>query len=46
MNNIASYIDHTMLAANATVTHIKQLSEEAKKYHFASVGVKSRHVKL
>ena len=46
MNNIASYIDHTMLAANATVSQIKQLCEEAKKYHFASVCVNSCHVKL
>lgn len=45
MNNIALFIDHTMLAANATIDQIKQLCEEAKKYHFASVCVNSCHVK-
>ena len=46
MNNIALFIDHTMLAANATIDQIKQLCEEAKKYHFASVCVNPSMVKL
>ena len=37
--NIASYIDHTVLAANATEDKIKKLCEEAKQWHFASVCV-------
>ncbi|MBR2281905.1 MAG: deoxyribose-phosphate aldolase [Spirochaetales bacterium] len=39
MNNIASYIDHTVLAANATEEKIAKLCEEAKQWHFASVCV-------
>ena len=46
MNNIASYIDHTMLAPKATVSQIRKLCEEAVKYHFASVCVNSCHVAL
>lgn len=46
MNNIASYIDHTMLAPQATVFQIRKLCEEAVKYHFASVCVNSCHVAL
>ena len=46
MNNIASYIDHTMLAPQATVSQIRKLCEEAVKYHFASVCVNSCHVAL
>lgn len=46
MNNIASYIDHTMLAPQATVSQIRNLCEEAVKYHFASVCVNSCHVAL
>ncbi len=39
MNNIASYIDHTLLAADATQEKIQKLCEEAKTWHFASVCV-------
>ena len=46
MNNIASYIDHTMLAPQATVSQIRKLCEEAVKYHFAAVCVNSCHVAL
>ena len=46
MNNIASYIDHTMLAPQATVSQIRKLCEEAVKYHFAYVCVNSCHVAL
>ncbi len=39
MKNIASYIDHTVLAANAQEEKIAKLCEEAKQWHFASVCV-------
>lgn len=39
--SIASYIDHTVLAANATEEKIKKLCEEAKDNKFASVCVNS-----
>lgn len=39
--NIASYIDHTVLAANATEEKVKKLCEEAKENKFASVCVNS-----
>ena len=41
---IASYIEHTVLAANATEEKIKNLCEEAKKYNFATVCVNSCNV--
>jgi deoxyribose-phosphate aldolase len=37
--NIASYIDHTVLAANATQEKIEKLCAEAKEWKFASVCV-------
>lgn len=42
--NIASYIDHTVLAANATEDKIKKLCDEAKQWKFASVCVNSCNV--
>lgn len=36
---MASYIDHTILKADATEADVKKLCEEAKEYHFASVCV-------
>jgi deoxyribose-phosphate aldolase len=39
MNNIASYIDHTVLAADATEEKIQKLCNEAKEWKFASVCV-------
>ncbi len=39
MNNLASYIDHTLLKPVATKADILKLCEEAKQYHFASVCV-------
>ena len=39
MNNIASYIDHTVLAADATEEKILKLCNEAKEWKFASVCV-------
>ncbi|MDC7236303.1 MAG: deoxyribose-phosphate aldolase [Sphaerochaetaceae bacterium] len=43
--NIASYIDHTVLAANTTSEKISTLCKEAIEYHFASVCINSCHVK-
>jgi len=45
MKNLASYIDHTMLAQNATKEMIKKLCDEAKEYNFCSVCVNSSYVK-
>ena len=39
MNNLASYIDHTLLKPTATKADILKLCDEAKQYHFASVCV-------
>jgi len=38
-NNLAKYIDHTLLKPEATREQIKQLISEAKEYDFASVCV-------
>ncbi len=46
MKNLASMIDHTLLAANATQTQIKILCQEASEYHFFSVCVNSSYVPL
>lgn len=43
--DIASYIDHTILKADASDTQIEQYCTEAKKYHFCSVCVNSANVK-
>lgn len=37
--NVAALIDHTLLRADATKAEITKLTEEAKKYEFASVCV-------
>lgn len=37
--NIAGMIDHTLLKADATQAEIKRITDEAKKYEFASVCV-------
>jgi deoxyribose-phosphate aldolase len=39
--DIAKYIDHTVLAADATKERIEQVCKEAAKYNFASVCVNS-----
>lgn len=44
--NIAKYIDHTLLKANATEAQIRRLCEEASEYHFASVCVNTCYVPL
>ena len=44
--NIASYIDHTVLAADATQEKIEKLCDEAKQWKFASVCVNTCWTKL
>ncbi|WP_272522341.1 deoxyribose-phosphate aldolase [Providencia sp. PROV202] len=46
MQDLAKYIDHTLLAANATVNDIKTLCTEAAQHHFASVCVNTGYVPL
>jgi len=46
MNGLASYIDHTILKANARRADIEKLCAEAKQYGFASVCVNSCYVPL
>ncbi|MCR5505226.1 MAG: deoxyribose-phosphate aldolase [Elusimicrobiaceae bacterium] len=46
MNNLSSYIDHTLLKPTATKADILQICNEAKQYHFASVCVNPCWVKL
>lgn len=44
--NYANYIDHTLLAMDATDTQIVKLCEEAKQHHFYAVCVNSGYVPL
>lgn len=44
--DVAKYIDHTVLAASATRPMIEKLCKEAAQYHFASVCVNSCWVPL
>jgi len=44
--SLASFIDHTLLKADATEAQLKQLCEEAIKYGFATVCVNSSRVKF
>lgn len=44
--DVAAYIDHTLLRADATQDEIAQLCYEARTYHFASVCVNPTHVRL
>ena len=46
MNNLASYIDHTLLKPVATKADILKLCDEAKQFHFASVCVNPCWVSL
>lgn len=41
--NLAKYIDHTILKANATRDQVKVICDEAKQYDFMSVCVNSTH---
>ena len=43
---LAHIMDHTLLKADATVSQIEKLCQEAKEYGFASVCVNPCHVKL
>jgi deoxyribose-phosphate aldolase len=45
MNNLAKYIDHTLLKQDANIEDIKELCSQAKKYDFFSVCVNSCYVK-
>lgn len=42
--DLARYIDHTLLKANATREELKKLCEEAAKYKFASVCINAANV--
>ena len=46
MINLASYIDHTLLKADATEAQIRTLCAQAREFHFASVCVNPRWVVL
>ncbi len=46
IENIAQYIDHTVLAAHATQEKIDQICKDALQWHFASVCVNSCWVPL
>jgi deoxyribose-phosphate aldolase len=46
IKNIESYIDHTILKADATSSDIEKICEEAIKYQFASVCVNSCRVSM
>ncbi len=45
-DELARYIDHTLLKPDATEEQIRNLCEEAKTYHFASVCVNPSYVAL
>jgi deoxyribose-phosphate aldolase len=44
--NVAKYIDHTLLKAEATREQVTQLCFEARKYNFATVCVNATHTRL
>ena len=46
ISSLAAYIDHTLLAADASQASIRQLCEEARAYGFKSVCVNSANVPL
>ncbi len=46
IENIAKYIDHTILKPNATSEQVKKICAEALEYGFASVCVNPTHVML
>ncbi len=45
VNNLPSYIDHTLLKPTATLKDIEQLCSEAVEYHFAAVCIPPLFVK-
>jgi len=44
--NVAKYIDHTLLKADACIADVKKICDEAKRYNFASVCVNSANIKF
>ncbi len=44
--DLAKFIDHTLLKPEATPAEIEKLCQEAKQYHFAAVCVNPPYVKL
>ena len=46
MKDIATYIDHTLLKADARLEAIKKICDEAKEHHFKSVCVNSCHCRF
>jgi len=44
--NVAKYIDHTLLKAEATREQVTQLCFEARKFNFATVCINATHAKL
>lgn len=45
-NNLASYIDHTILKPDATEAQVLQICDEAKQYNFAAVCVPPCYVQV
>jgi deoxyribose-phosphate aldolase len=43
---VAAWIDHTLLKADATAAQVKKLCEQARQYHFATVCVNPVYVPL
>ena len=43
---LASYFDHTLLRANATVSEFKKLWDDSKRYGFCTVAINADPVKL
>ena len=46
IDNIAKYIDHTILKPDATADMVKKICGEARQYGFASVCVNPAHISL
>lgn len=46
MKNIARFIDHTILKADASKEEVLEICKEAKEYEFASVCVNPSYIKL
>lgn len=44
--NLAQYIDHTLLKPDATQEELKRICDEARKHHFATVCVNSTNIGL
>ena len=44
--SLAKYVDHTILAADASIDAVRKVCDEAKKYNFASVCVNGGNAKF